>query len=380
MTLTSLAPDAVFRGVDGNGNPLSGGKLFQYAAGTTTKLATYTDSTGATQNTNPIILNSRGECNLWLAQSIPYKLVLSPSTDSDPPSTPFWTVDNVTSVPSGNTVNSVPVTVVTIGSTYSVQLLDYVVVVNKASGSATAVTLPSGPNQGRAVVIKDGKGDAATNNITVTPASGNIDGASSYVIRTNHGGIIAVYDGTQWELESFDAQSANAFVYAGNPNGYVAGNAGTAGALPPDMCWDTTNGQWWICTTTGNAAAAVWSTEKLVGRTLSGTTTATGTLDASGATTIKLGGTITDSGTTTKTGTLDASGATTIKLGGTVTDTANTTNTGTLNATGATVTVATQTAGDNSTKAASTAYADNSSAAAAAASVPGYLLLNSGII
>ena len=112
MTLTSLAPDAVFRGVDGNGNPLSGGKLFQYAAGTTTKLATYTDSTGATQNTNPIILNSRGECNLWLAQSIPYKLVLSPSTDSDPPSTPFWTVDNVTSVPSGNTVNSVPVTVV----------------------------------------------------------------------------------------------------------------------------------------------------------------------------------------------------------------------------------------------------------------------------
>jgi hypothetical protein len=74
---------------DNDGNPLVGGKLYTYAAGTTTPLATYTDSTGATPNTNPIILDSRGEANVWLAAQS-YKFVLKTSTDST-----IWTVDNV---------------------------------------------------------------------------------------------------------------------------------------------------------------------------------------------------------------------------------------------------------------------------------------------
>ena len=40
---------------DNNGNPLVGGKLYTYAAGTTTPLATYTDASSGTPNTNPII-------------------------------------------------------------------------------------------------------------------------------------------------------------------------------------------------------------------------------------------------------------------------------------------------------------------------------------
>jgi hypothetical protein len=74
---------------DNDGNPLVGGKLYTYAAGTTTPLATYTDSTGATPNTNPVILDSRGEANVWLAAQS-YKFVLKTSTDST-----IWTVDNV---------------------------------------------------------------------------------------------------------------------------------------------------------------------------------------------------------------------------------------------------------------------------------------------
>lgn len=74
---------------DNDGNPLVGGKLYTYEAGTTTPLATYTDSTGATPNTNPIILDSRGEANVWLAAQS-YKFVLKTSTDST-----IWTVDNV---------------------------------------------------------------------------------------------------------------------------------------------------------------------------------------------------------------------------------------------------------------------------------------------
>ncbi len=52
---------------------------------------------------------------------------------------------------------------------------------------------------------------------------------------------------------------ASVQVYAGNPNGHVAGNAGTPGSTGAGMVYDITNGILYICTTTGNAAAAVWT-------------------------------------------------------------------------------------------------------------------------
>lgn len=70
--------------------------------------------------------------------------------------------------------------------------------VNKASGAATAVTLPPTPKTGRTIFIKDAKGDAATNAITITPASGNIDGAASMTISTNYGSILLQYNGSEW--------------------------------------------------------------------------------------------------------------------------------------------------------------------------------------
>jgi hypothetical protein len=82
---------------DNNGRPLVNGKLFTYEAGTNTKLATYTDSGGLTQNTNPVILDFRGECNLWIPPNVAYKYVLSPPTDTDPPSNPIWSVDDIVS-------------------------------------------------------------------------------------------------------------------------------------------------------------------------------------------------------------------------------------------------------------------------------------------
>ena len=45
--------------------------------------------------------------------------------------------------------------------------------------------------------------------------------------------------------------------YAGNPNGFVAGNANVNGAS--DMVWDTVNLVLWICTVTGPASTAVWA-------------------------------------------------------------------------------------------------------------------------
>src|SRR3990170_2008757 len=91
---------------DSNGDPLNGGKLFTYAAGSSTKQNTYTTSAGTVAHANPIILNSRGEpANaIWGTVGISYKLVLSPSTDSDPPAASFWTIDNITPINDANTL------------------------------------------------------------------------------------------------------------------------------------------------------------------------------------------------------------------------------------------------------------------------------------
>jgi hypothetical protein len=89
MATTSLSPTPKLQFFDLNGAPLSGGKLYTYVAGTTTPLASYTDSTGNIANTNPIILDSRGEANVWLSGDV-YKFALYDSTN-----VLIWTVDNI---------------------------------------------------------------------------------------------------------------------------------------------------------------------------------------------------------------------------------------------------------------------------------------------
>jgi hypothetical protein len=63
---------------DNNGNPLAGGKIYTYAAGTTTPAATYTTYTGGTANANPIVLDSAGRtpAQIWLTAGSSYKFVL----------------------------------------------------------------------------------------------------------------------------------------------------------------------------------------------------------------------------------------------------------------------------------------------------------------
>lgn len=85
-----LNPSPKVQFFDSNGDPLVGGKLYTYAAGTTTPLATYIDQAQSGTNTNPVILDSRGEANVWLGTTGLYKFVLTTSTDSA-----VWTVDNI---------------------------------------------------------------------------------------------------------------------------------------------------------------------------------------------------------------------------------------------------------------------------------------------
>lgn len=65
---------------DNNGNPLTGGKIYTYNAGTTTPLATYTTNSDASFHTNPIVLDSAGRVpsggEIWLQLGVGYKFVL----------------------------------------------------------------------------------------------------------------------------------------------------------------------------------------------------------------------------------------------------------------------------------------------------------------
>ena len=87
----NLLPCPKARFFTASGVPLSGGKVYTYVAGTTTPKVTYTDASGLTPNTNPVILDSAGEANIWLQGN--YKIVLKNSSDVEQ-----WTVDNVSSV------------------------------------------------------------------------------------------------------------------------------------------------------------------------------------------------------------------------------------------------------------------------------------------
>lgn len=91
MTTTVLAPYLTSQFFGNNGAFLSGGQIATYQAGTVTPTATYIDSTGSTPNTNPIVLNSRGECSIWLLPNTAYKFVLQDSSGN-----PIWTRDQVT--------------------------------------------------------------------------------------------------------------------------------------------------------------------------------------------------------------------------------------------------------------------------------------------
>lgn len=117
---------SIFAGVgaqlfDNNGNPLSGGKLYTYEAGTTTPLVSYTSSSGSTPHTNPIILDSAGRVpggEIWLDYAEPYKIVVKTSADAL-----IGTYDNI-----GGSFNATPVVVNLTGT-----------------GTQTVFSLPSAP-------------------------------------------------------------------------------------------------------------------------------------------------------------------------------------------------------------------------------------------
>lgn len=101
--MASLTPTPKQQFFDANGNPLVAGKVYTYAGGTTTPIATYTDQAGGTANANPIILDSRGMASIWLQPTIAYKFVITDEND-----VPQYTTDNIIVPPDNTSFGSPP--------------------------------------------------------------------------------------------------------------------------------------------------------------------------------------------------------------------------------------------------------------------------------
>lgn len=93
MTILAFpTPYTPFRGFTNDGEPLIGGLLYSYTAGTNTPLVTYQDPGMASPNANPTVLNARGEASVFTPPNVAYKFLL---TDSLGNTIPGWPIDNL---------------------------------------------------------------------------------------------------------------------------------------------------------------------------------------------------------------------------------------------------------------------------------------------
>lgn len=202
------------------GTPAVGYKLFFYAAGSVnTKQTTYTDSTGTVANTNPVVLNSLGQptTELWFASGLSYKCVLAPSTDTDPPTSPVWSVDNLRGI------NDTSVTIdqwVSGPTPTYINATQFSLVGDQTSifqvGRRIKATVTAGTVYGRITV----SAFAAVTTVTVVLDSGTLDSGLSAVsyglLSATNPSVPAIIDGSGAATVTFPAGRPTVAVATGN--------------------------------------------------------------------------------------------------------------------------------------------------------------------
>jgi hypothetical protein len=84
---------------------------------------------------------------------------------------------------------------------YTVQPTDVFIFVNPTSPGPTTIRLPANPTCGQIFVIKDVRGDASINPITILPAGGAlIDTFTSFMLTQNRSSVMVTFNGTDWGI------------------------------------------------------------------------------------------------------------------------------------------------------------------------------------
>jgi hypothetical protein len=321
-----VTPTAKAQFIDAAGVPLAGGLLYTYAAGTTTPQATYTDSTGATANSNPIVLDARGEANIWLG-SATYKFKLCDANNTE-----LWTVDNISAPTSG--LSPVLSGNVTISSSSSGPALSIT-----QSGTGALIKAPDATNPALTLFTVDNTGHIGIG--TASPGS-EIDVAGGTIQVSASGGTARSKIYADATNSYYTAEGARAAVITANSTNliYAASNGyvGIRNASPTVELDVTgrikTSGSIAGGSTISSAGALTVSAG---GAAITGNSTVTGTLTSTGALTVSAGGAgitgnSTVTGTLTATSTLTAQNGLTVSAGG-AGITGNSTVTGTLTST-----------------------------------------------
>lgn len=226
---TNLAPALRQFYYDSNGNPLSGGLLYSYQAGTTTPQVTYTDSTGGTPNANPVVLDASGGAQVWLDPSLSYKFILK-----DVNLVQQWSVDNVIGTLAAGSVITATIQdgsvtraklaagavsnfgVVTKNAVFTAAVTDDIYLCDTSSGAYIA-TLPTAiGNSGKRLTFKK-----TTNDLNTLTVKGNgadtVDGSNTVLVYSQNDSIAVVSDGSNWKIT--DCISASVNMRAETPTG-----------------------------------------------------------------------------------------------------------------------------------------------------------------
>ena len=256
MPSVKLSPLFNDEQLDNNGLPLSGGLVYWYLAGTTTPITVYTESSGSVANTNPVVLNTRGEPTnpIWLPTGQAYKAILKDSVGNI-----IRTIDNISGV------NDTATPVISEWVLYA--------------GAATYINSTQFSVTGDATATFD-NGRRVKATVSGTDRYGTINGASVYalgvttVTLTLDSGVLdaslnQVYYGFLDPAHpSFDTTGVNANTKAG-----IQGQTWTA---------FTTGGVSGTFTLTPNPAITAYTAGQLFNVTFSAASSATNTINVSG--------------------------------------------------------------------------------------------------
>jgi hypothetical protein len=183
---------------DSNGDPLAGGLLYTYNAGTTTPVSTYTSRSGVAFNTNPIVLNSSGRtpAEIWLEGGVLYKFVLKDSTFVQ-----IGSYDNIPAVNDPTTTNNL----ITVAGTNALTGLAIPPLEGYTAG-AQFTFVAQNTNTGAVTLDIDSLGVKAVTKFGTTALSaGDIVGGAITLVE---------YDGTRFQLINV---TSNTFKYIVEP-------------------------------------------------------------------------------------------------------------------------------------------------------------------
>ena len=216
---------------DDNGTPLAGGLIYTYQSGSSTPLATYTDSAGNVANSNPIVLDSAGRApnEIWMFAGYTYKFVIKTSAD-----VLIQTLDNLYPILQNSTA---------VGDTIPAGLI--------AMWSGSTGSIPSGwllcdgtngtPNLRNSFII--GAGDTYAVNAT----GGTAD---AVVVAHTHTATSVVTD--PGHTHSYTAPALAANNAAGSIPDYITTTSATTGSNTTGITVATTNASTGVSGTNAN--------------------------------------------------------------------------------------------------------------------------------